>query len=93
MNLLEAIYNFHNYNELFLQETFAPSSNRANQMGRALEVFVQDMFANTLRDNERSKLSKYENVFSYTGNSNSPPDFILKGSDAFEVKKARKNEL
>ncbi|HIP46114.1 MAG TPA: DNA (cytosine-5-)-methyltransferase [Campylobacterales bacterium] len=62
--------------------------NRINNIGKALEVFIQDAFADTLneRDN-KTRLSKYQEIYSYQGNQNNPPDLMLKNSDAIEVKK------
>ena len=62
--------------------------NRVNNAGKALENFIQDIFAGTLEEkNESKRLEKYTEVFSYQGNQNNPPDLILKNSDAIEVKK------
>ena len=55
--------------------------------GDALEEFVKDLFANTfgMPENERTRV--WNKVFSYLGNSNNPPDSMLKGGDTIEVKK------
>ena len=66
--------------------------NRINGIGNALEIYIKDLFANTLLYNdENSKLPVYDQVFSYTGNQNNPPDIILKNGDAIEVKKIQGN--
>jgi len=62
--------------------------NRINNSGKALEIFIQDAFAGTIDEsNERRRLERLQEVFSYQGNQNNPPDFILRNSDAIEVKK------
>ncbi len=62
--------------------------NRINNTGKALENFIQDIFAGTLNEKDENKrLEKYTEIFSYQGNQNNPPDLILKNSDAIEVKK------
>jgi len=64
------------------------SKIRANQMGEGLEYFIEDSFCaipGTLTDKERA--SKHSEIFSYLGNQNNPPDAIIKGSDAIEIKK------
>lgn len=72
-------------------KTFATRANRANSMGEALEEFVKDLFAGTLGEtDEAQRLAKLNAVFSYLGNQNNPPDIILKGGDAIEVKKMQK---
>lgn len=66
--------------------------NRVNGVGNALEVYIKDLFANTLLfEDEYSRLNLYNEVFSYTGNQNNPPDIILKNGDAIEVKKVQGN--
>lgn len=66
--------------------------NRVNGVGNALEIYIKDLFANTfLCENEYTKLNAYNDVFSYTGNQNNPPDIILKNGDAIEVKKVQGN--
>ncbi len=62
--------------------------NRVNNMGKALEVFIQDAFANTINEtDEQKRLEKFQEIYSYQGNQNNPPDLMLKNSDAIEVKK------
>lgn len=57
-------------------------------MGDALEEYVKDAFANTIGHKQNENLlEKYNEVFAYFGNSNNPPDAILKNGDAIEVKK------
>lgn len=66
--------------------------NHVNGVGNALEVYIKDLFANTLLcENEYSKLDAYSQTFSYIGNQNNPPDIILKNGDAIEVKKNQSN--
>ncbi|WP_033148857.1 NgoPII family restriction endonuclease [Prevotella sp. P6B1] len=61
--------------------------NRANQMGAALEDYVKNAFADCLgRDGQFVKLAR-NRIFSYIGNSINPPDAMLAGSDAIEIKK------
>lgn len=63
-------------------------NNRANSMGDSLENFISDLFCDTvLEADESKKLLKKSEVFSYIGNNNNPPDFMLRGGDAIEVKK------
>ena len=62
--------------------------NRINNSGKALENYIQDIFAGTLNeDDESRRLQRLEEIFSYQGNQNNPPDLILRDSDAVEVKK------
>ena len=62
-------------------------SNRANNMGDALETYIKDIFCNSLVKDNQKKDVLYSENFSYIGNTNNPPDIIIKDSDAIEVKK------
>ena len=62
--------------------------NRANSMGDALEFYVKDLFCNSLGEKNITKKDEaYSEYFSYIGNQNNPPDIMIKGGDAIEVKK------
>ncbi len=65
---------------------------RANNAGDALDFYVKDAFCRTFNETDPSKKIKaYAKAFSYLGNQNNPPDIMLKGSDAIEVKKTGVN--
>lgn len=90
-NILKAIKNLVENPILELTAHYS-GRNSANGMGNALEVFVKDLFAGTLLyENEYLKLEKYNEIFSYTGNQNNPPDIILRNGDSIEVKKVQGN--
>lgn len=62
--------------------------NRANNMGDALEYYIKDLFCSSLDVKDfKSRDEIYSKHLSYLGNSNNPPDFIIKQSSAVEVKK------
>ena len=62
--------------------------NTINNVGEALEAYVQDAFSDSLGDVCKDvREQNIENTFSYLGNQNNPPDIMLKNSDAIEVKK------
>jgi len=64
------------------------SHNRANNMGEALEEYIKDLFANSVNIyDENVRNIALSNTFCYLGNQNNPPDIILHGGDAIEVKK------
>ena len=57
-------------------------------MGLTLENYIKDIFAEKLYEKDEAKRNlKISQTFSYGGNSNNPPDLILKNGDAIEVKK------
>lgn len=88
-NLLEAIHNISKLSS-FEIKTLYSGRNRANTVGEALEKFIKDAFADTLENNDEiDVLQKYNEVFSWLGNQNHPPDIMIKGGDAIEVKKTQ----
>lgn len=85
-NVIEAIYNL-------IDQTFSVmrdevSLNRMNRQGESLESFIKGAFC-PIPDGADPELKQrlQEEVFSYLGNQNNPPDFMLRGGDAVEVKK------
>ena len=87
MNIIDAIC-YLVLNPQFKLKEYANSHSRANNMGEALEEYIKDLFAKVpldATDDVRDTL--IQNVFSYTGNQNNPPDAMLFGGDAIEVKK------
>lgn len=84
-NIIKAIINIINHRQAF---NGAPNEggNRMNANGATLEGFVKDAFAGTfgvLGGNQRW----VNTCFSHLGTANNPPDMILTGGDAIEVKK------
>ena len=86
-NIIRAIINLVNYpltNVPFSSE----GTNRVNIAGDSLENYIKNLFAGTLSEtDETSRRDKFNKYFSYFGNSNNPPDLIIKNGDAVEVKK------
>ena len=72
----------------FKIQSYYKARNRANAMGEALENYIKDIFAGTIDCDDISTRERvWSEVFSYAGNQNNPPDIMLKGGDAIEVKK------
>lgn len=86
-NILEAIYNISQLKDLNVKSiTFG--SNRANNMGEGLESFVKDAFANVFDEEDENKRNlQYDKIYSFQGSKRNPPDLMLKGGPAIEVKK------
>jgi hypothetical protein len=86
-NILRAFINI-TQNPIINLVDYYQGRNRINNSGKALENYIQNVFAGTLNeDNENQRLQRFEKIFSYQGNQNNPPDLILKNYDAIEVKK------
>lgn len=86
MNIINAIIHLVR-NPICQLTSHYKSKNRANQAGSALEEYVKDLFTNGFELSENERVKKCGEVFSYLGNNNNPPDAMLKGGDAIEVKK------
>ena len=88
-NILEAIYNIVNHQN-FEIKTFHPGRNRMNDMGKALESYVIDAFADTFKtEDELQSIKIHNEKFSWLGNQNNPPDAMIRNGDAIEVKKTQ----
>lgn len=88
-NILEAIVNIANNPVVAIRNHYT-GRNRANNIGEALEMFVKDAFANTIQEqDEQIKNTKFNQVFSWLGNQNHPPDIMIRQGDAIEVKKTQ----
>lgn len=85
-NIINAIINIVEKPVLELQ-AFYKAKNRANNMGDALEEYIKDMFASSIDFDTVERNKALSNTFSYLGNQNNPPDSMLFGGDAIEVKK------
>jgi len=72
-------------------EDSAQGANRINNVGEALEEFVKGCFAEALGVNSHLRESRLQEVFSYLGSPNHPPDSMLRNGDAIEVKKLTGN--
>lgn len=88
-NILEAIVNISNNPILEIRNHYS-GRNRANNIGEALETFVKDAFANIIHaTDEQERITRYNEVFSWLGNQNHPPDIMIRKGDAIEVKKTQ----
>ena len=89
-NILEAVYNIVTQKIVSIK-THYYAQNRANSMGEALENYIKDAFAGTLLEEDaQERMRLYSEQFSWLGNQNHPPDIMIKGGDAIEVKKTQK---
>ncbi len=86
MNIINAIMNLANHPVVHLVRDYQ-GRNRANNAGDALEEYTKDLFAGTFDFSEAERLEKISQTFSYLGNNSNPPDAMLRGGDAIEVKK------
>jgi hypothetical protein len=87
-NLLRAIKSIVE-NPIIQVKDYYTGRNRANSVGEAFENYIRDVFANSFDLSETDRLHKFNEVFSYLGNQNNPPDIILKNGDAIETKKVQ----
>lgn len=87
VNILDSVINIILSNNFSLKEDYI-LRHRANSMGDALEKYVLDSFAGTIKENDEIlKIKKHSEVFSYKGNDSNPSDAMIKEGAAIEVKK------
>ena len=86
MNIIDAIMNLVE-NPITHLVSHYQGNNRANNAGDALEEYIKDLFAGSFDTPERERIKKLSEVFSYLGNNSNPPDAMLRGGDAIEIKK------
>lgn len=91
-NILSAISNIISFGTYDLRTYASSYLIRINAVGEQLEYYIKDAVAGSLSLPQNEKAAAYERVFSYLGNQNHPPDMIIKGSDAFEIKKTESKE-
>ncbi len=86
-NIIDAIINLIE-NPILEIKDYYYGKNRANSTGDALEEYIKDLFCDDFEQDDENKINEHRNkIFSYLGNNNNPPDMILRGGDAIEVKK------
>jgi hypothetical protein len=85
-NILIALINFIK-NPVTDIVPYYKSHNRANNAGESLEKYIMDLFCGSFSANKKNEHLIYNKYFSYLANQNNPPDFIIRGGDAIEVKK------
>lgn len=89
-NIIDAIIEIVSNNQYDVK-AYAVANNRANAEGDALEDYIKDVFAGTLHCADILQRDEYlSKYFSYLGNTNNPPDIMIRGGDAIEVKKITK---
>ena len=90
-NLLKAIINISKSHDLDLEnyKEVRDASNRIQKQGAGLEVFIKDSFCGIPlgSTSNEARIENYFQVFSDTGHANNPPDAMIIGGDAMEIKK------
>ncbi len=85
-NIIDMIVTLLRRNDFTLTNSTV-GNNRANNRGDALEIYIKNLFADTFECLETERLEKWNEIFSWSGNSSNPPDFMIRNGDAVEVKK------
>lgn len=85
VNLLNVFTSINEFGSMDIASYSSKYLNRVNSVGEQLEYYVRDAIAGSLVAKEKEEI--YSKVYSYLGNQNNPPDIIIKGGDAFEIKK------
>jgi len=88
-NLIKAFVNIASNNNYELEiKKVTNGSNRANNMGEGLEMFVKNAFSGNFAVTDAKQWYRnFWDTFSFKGAKGKIPDMVLKNSDAIEVKK------
>lgn len=87
-NIVDAIVNLIENSVFDLANRNLKTSNSINVEGDSFEEYIKDLFAGTFDlPDGKERTNILNNVFSYLGNHKNPPDAILRGGDALEMKK------
>ena len=62
-------------------------TNAINSVGESFEDFIRHSFAGSFGLSDEEKARRWASVYSYIGGQNNPPDLMLRGGDAVEIKK------
>lgn len=88
--VLNAMIAIHRHRSAYLNQYtgLRGRGNRANNLGDFLEMYIKDAICDTYHIVDPAlKLNAYRQEFSFLGNSNNPPDMMIQGGDAIEIKK------
>lgn len=86
-NILTAISNIAKFRNNDLKDYSSTYLIRINAVGEALEFYLKDAFCDAFSLSKLEKEAKHRENFCWLGNQNFPPDVIVRGGDAFEIKK------
>ena len=86
-NILTAIRNIADFRSNDLRSYSSTYLIRINAVGEQLEFYVKDAICGSFKLAQQERETRYHEVFSLLGNQNNPPDAIIRGGDAFEIKK------
>ena len=90
-NILQAISNISKSKDLNLEnyKKFEDEKNRIQKQGAGLEIFIKDSFCGIPVGSipKEKRIKNYLKEFSDTGHANNPPDAMIIGGDAMEIKK------
>ena len=88
-NILKCFLNLAKYisQNTMYSESIGNYNNRINNMGEDFENLIKDSLCNSFTLTEQDRMIKYNEYLSWSGNQNNPPDLIIKGGDAIEIKK------
>ncbi|MFH0808697.1 MAG: NgoPII family restriction endonuclease [archaeon] len=90
-NILKALINIQKYGMSDLSKIVVVENleqPRINAVGNKLEGYIKDSLCNSFTITDPSqKIKAYTLELSHLGSQNNPPDIIIRGGDAIEVKK------
>lgn len=93
-NIIDAIGTLIRQQPLYLNDPYSSEDPKHSAHYWSIEEYIRNLFADTFYVNdEDKKRTRQVEVFSYLGNSTNPPDLILRGGDAIEIKNIYIHEI
>ena len=87
-NILVAIKNISDLENNNLSDYFESYSAKIENVRQQIQYYLKDAISETSKSaKEKKPKDRYNRIFSYEGNKNSPPDLIIKNGDAFIIRK------
>lgn len=90
-NVLRAVQNLIVGHDVHVGEV-RESDNRANSLGEAFEIYIKNVFAGAFGLAGTAYQEKVGEAFSYQGGASRPPDLMIRGGDAIEIKKLQSRD-
>lgn len=90
-NILRAVQNLIVGHDVHVGEV-RESNNRVNSLGEAFEIYIKNVFAGAFGLAGTAYQEKIGEAFSYQGSASKPPDLMIRGGDAIEIKKLQSRD-
>lgn len=86
-NIIDAIGTLIKRKPFYLDDPYSREDPNVSARYWSMKEYVENLFADSFDARDMGeRIYRHMEVFSHLGNSTNPPDFILRGGDAIEIK-------